>query len=85
MRKHAEVAGFDRLAHLRRAWRRRRPLAAADGDLDAALEILEQRRRDDPRTTSGAQPRWLSVLRAGLALEAGDLRAAADLTEAAKP
>ena len=60
-------------------------LAAADGDLDAALEVLEQRRRDDPRTTSARNRRWLSVLRAGLALEAGDLRAAAELTEAAKP
>jgi DNA-binding CsgD family transcriptional regulator len=84
MRKHAEMAGFDRLATYARV-EAAASLAAADGDLDAALEILEQRRRDDPRTTSARNRRWLSVLRAGLALEAGDLRAAADLTEAAKP
>ena len=84
MRKHAEMAGFDRLATYARV-EAAASLAAADGDLDTALEILEQRRRDDPRTTSARNRRWLSVLRAGLALEAGDLRAAADLTEAAKP
>ncbi|MFL6207190.1 MAG: ATP-binding protein [Acidimicrobiales bacterium] len=84
MRKHAEVAGFDRLATYARV-EAAASLAAADGDLDAALEILEQRRRDDPRTTSARNRRWLSVLRAGLALEAGELRAAAELTEAAKP
>jgi DNA-binding CsgD family transcriptional regulator len=84
MRKHAEVAGFDRLATYARV-EATASLAAADGDLDAALDVLEQRRRDDPRTTSARNRRWLSVLRAGLALEAGDLRAAAELTEAAKP
>ena len=84
MRKHAEVAGFDRLATYARV-EATASLLAADGDLDGALEVLEQRRRDDPRTTSARNRRWLSVLRAGLALEAGDLRAAAVLTEAAKP
>jgi DNA-binding CsgD family transcriptional regulator len=84
MRKHAEVAGFDKLATYARV-EAAASLAAADGDLDAALEVLEQRRRDDPRTTSARNRRWLSVLRAGLALEAGDLRAATELTEAAKP
>ena len=69
MRKHAEVAGFDQLATYARV-EATASLAAADGDLDAALEVLEQRRRDDPRTTSARNRRWLSVLRAGLALEA---------------
>ena len=64
MRKHAEVAGFDRLASYARV-EATASLAAADGDLDAALEVLEQRRRDDPRTTSARNRRWLSVLRAG--------------------
>ena len=84
MRRHAEVAGFDRLASYARV-EATASLLAADGDLDGALEVLEQRRRDDPRTTSARNRRWLSVLRAGLALEAGDLRAASVLTEAAKP
>jgi DNA-binding NarL/FixJ family response regulator len=84
MRKHAEVAGLDRLATYARV-EATASLAAADGDLDAALAVLEQRRADDPRTTSARNRRWLSVLRAGLALEAGDLRSAAELTEAAKP
>ena len=84
MRKHAEVAGFDRLASYARV-EATASLSAADGDLDAALAVLEQRRHDDPRTTSARNRRWLSVLRAGLALEAGDLRGAAELTEAAKP
>jgi DNA-binding CsgD family transcriptional regulator len=84
MRKHAEVAGLDRLAGYARV-EATASLAAADGDLDAALAVLEQRRADDPRTTSARNRRWLSVLRAGLALEAGDLRSAAELTEAAKP
>jgi DNA-binding CsgD family transcriptional regulator len=84
MRRHAEMAGFDQLATYARV-EAAASLAAADGDLDGALAILEQRRRDDPRTTSARNRRWLSVLRAGLALEAGDLRAAAELTEAAKP
>jgi DNA-binding NarL/FixJ family response regulator len=84
MRRHAEAAGLDRLATYARV-EATASLAAADGDLDAALEVLEQRRGDDPRTASARNRRWLSVLRAGLALEAGDLRAAAELTEAAKP
>jgi DNA-binding CsgD family transcriptional regulator len=84
MRKHAEVAGLDRLATYARV-EATASLAAADGDLDEALAVLEQRRHDDPRTTSARNRRWLSVLRAGLALEANDIRSAIELTEAAKP
>jgi DNA-binding CsgD family transcriptional regulator len=84
MRKHAEMAGYDKLATYARV-EATASLAAADGDLDAALDVLEQRGRADPRTTSARNRRWLSVLRAGLALEAGDLRSAQVLTEAAKP
>ena len=72
MRKHAEVAGFDRWRPTP-ASRRPRSLAAADGDLDAALAVLDNGVARILAATSRNR-RWLSVLRAGLAIEAGDLR-----------
>jgi DNA-binding CsgD family transcriptional regulator len=47
--------------------------------------VLDQGVRDDPGRSVSRNRRWLAVLRAGLALEAGDLDLAADYTEDAKP
>ena len=84
MRKHAEAAGFDLLASYARV-EASASLAAADGDLDAAIAVLDRQRPVDPRSASARNRRWLAVLRAGLALEAGDLDAAAEHTAGAKP
>jgi DNA-binding CsgD family transcriptional regulator len=84
MRAHAEAAGFDSLASHARV-EAVAVLAAADGDLDAAIEVLEAGAREDPSRTPTRNRRWLAVLRAGLALEADDLVAAAEHTEEAKP
>jgi DNA-binding NarL/FixJ family response regulator len=84
MRTHAEAAGFDMLAGYARV-EATASLAAADGDLDAAIAVLDEQRPIDPRSASAGNRRWLAVLRAGLALEAGDLDAAAEHTAAAKP
>jgi DNA-binding CsgD family transcriptional regulator len=84
MRSHAEAAGFDLLASYARV-EASASLAAADGDLDAAIAVLERQRPVDPRSASARNRRWLAVLRAGLALEAGDLDTAAEQTMAAKP
>ena len=84
MRQHAETAGFDSLASYARV-EALAALAAADGDLDAALDVLDQGTRADPAHALPRNRRWLAVLRAGLALEADDLEAAATFTEEAKP
>ncbi|MEQ1788712.1 MAG: LuxR C-terminal-related transcriptional regulator, partial [Acidimicrobiales bacterium] len=84
MRTHAEAAGFDLLAGYARV-EATASLAAADGDFDAAIAVLDEQRPVDPRSASAGNRRWLAVLRAGLALEAGDLDAAAEHTAAAKP
>jgi DNA-binding CsgD family transcriptional regulator len=84
MRRHAEAAGFDLLASYARV-EASASLAAADGDLDAAIAVLDRQRPVDPRSASARNRRWLAVLRAGLALEAGDLDGAAEYTAAAKP
>jgi DNA-binding CsgD family transcriptional regulator len=84
MRRHAETAGFDSLASYARV-EALAALAAADGDLDAALEVLDKGTRVDPGHALPRNRRWVAVLRAGLALEANDLDAAAAFTEEAKP
>lgn len=84
MRRHAEAAGFDSLASYARV-EALAGLAAADGDLDSALDVLDKGTRVDPAHALPRNRRWLAVLRAGLALEAGDLKAAARFTEEAKP
>ncbi len=58
--------------------RRRRPRRRHRGARRAAARSTLAR-------ASAGNRRWLAVLRAGLALEAGDLDAAAEHTEAAKP
>lgn len=84
MRRHAEAAGFDSLASYARV-EGLAILATADGDLDTALDLLDKGTRTDPGHALQRNRRWLAVLRAGLALEAGDLDAAAAYTEEAKP
>jgi ATP/maltotriose-dependent transcriptional regulator MalT len=84
MREHAEAAGFDSLASHTRV-EALALLAAVDGDLDTAIAVLDEGARDDPGHAVSRNRRWLAVLRAGLALEAGDLELAAHYTEEAKP
>lgn len=84
MRRHAEAAGFDSLASHARV-EAMAVLAAVDGDLDAAIAVLDEGAREDPGHALARNRRWLGVLRAGLALEAGDLEAAMAHTADAKP
>jgi DNA-binding NarL/FixJ family response regulator len=84
MRLHAEKAGFDSLANHARV-EALALLAVVDGDLAAANAVLDRGDRCDPGRALSRNRRWLAVLRAGLALEAGDIEAAAAFTEEAKP
>jgi DNA-binding CsgD family transcriptional regulator len=84
MRAHAEAAGFDSLAGHTRV-EALALLAAVDGDLDTAITVLDEGDRDDVGPGRSRNRRWLAVLRAGLALEAGQLDLAAAFTEEAKP
>ncbi len=84
MRLHAETAGFDSLANHARV-EALASLAASEGDLETALSVLDKGDRLDPGHALSRNRRWLAVLRAGLALEAGDLQAGAAFTEEAKP
>jgi DNA-binding CsgD family transcriptional regulator len=58
--------------------------AAVQGDLGEALRLLDEHRDNDP-IGAGWLGGWLHMLRAGLALEAGDIATAAELCELAKP
>lgn len=84
MRLHAEAAGFDSLSSHARV-EALAVLAAADGDYDAAIEVLDEGAADERVRALSRNRRWLAVLRAGLALEALDIDAAARHTEDAKP
>jgi len=84
MRHHAEAAGFDSLASHTRV-EAMAVLAAVDGDLDTAISVLDEGAREDPGHALTRNRRWLGVLRAGLALEAGDLDAAERHAAEAKP
>jgi DNA-binding NarL/FixJ family response regulator len=84
MRRNAEAAGFDSLASHTRV-EAMAVLAAVEGDLDTAIAVLDEGAREDSGHALTRNRRWLAVLRAGLALEAGDLALAAQLTEEAKP
>ncbi|MET0729025.1 MAG: LuxR C-terminal-related transcriptional regulator [Acidimicrobiales bacterium] len=84
MREHAEAAGFDSLANHTRV-EALALLAAVDGDLDTAISVLDAGERDDPGRARSRNRRWLAVLRAGLALEAGDLDLARTYTQESKP
>jgi DNA-binding CsgD family transcriptional regulator len=79
---HAQASGYGMLD----VPTARAELAAVDGDLDGAIAALAE--IDDMAQVSRAQRnrnRWAAVMRAGLALEVGDLDAAARFTEEAKP
>jgi DNA-binding NarL/FixJ family response regulator/tetratricopeptide (TPR) repeat protein len=82
LRVHAQASGY-RVLDVPLA---RGELAAMDGDLDGAIAALAE--IDEVAQVGRAQRtgnRWVAVMRAGLALEAGDLDAAARFTEDAKP
>jgi DNA-binding NarL/FixJ family response regulator len=83
MRVQAEAAGFGALAGGDRAAALAQ-LAAVEGDLDAAIGHLDEL---DVRAGQHvwSKNRWTSILRAGLALEAGEVDVAARHTEDAKP
>jgi DNA-binding NarL/FixJ family response regulator len=84
MRRHAEAAGFDHLANHTRV-EALAVLAAVDGDLDTAIAVLDDGDRDDAGRARSRSRRRLAVLRAGLALEAGDLELAEAYAAEAKP
>ena len=71
--RHAEAAGFD-WSPPSTSRPTRRISTAAEGDLDAAIAHLDHARYTSAgNAVSWTDGRWLAVLRAGLALEAGDL------------
>jgi DNA-binding CsgD family transcriptional regulator/tetratricopeptide (TPR) repeat protein len=83
--RHAEAAGFELVAAIDLAANQAH-LEAAEGDLDAAIAHLDQARYTPAgNAVSWTDGRWLAVLRAGLALEAGDLETAQRFTDMAKP
>jgi DNA-binding CsgD family transcriptional regulator len=84
MRQQAEAAGFEGLADVDQASAVAK-LEAAEGDLDGAIAHLDGALRSPLMPVVPGAVAWLAVLRAGLALEAGDLDDAARFTEAANP
>jgi DNA-binding CsgD family transcriptional regulator len=84
-RRQAEAAGFDLFP------RGEQPadlaqLAAVEGDLDGAIAYLDEGwRAYHSSHVPWTDRRWLAVFRAGLALEAGDLEAAAHFVDESKP
>jgi DNA-binding CsgD family transcriptional regulator len=83
--RHAEAAGLELVAAIDLAANQAH-LEAAEGDLDAAIAHLDQARYTSAgNAVSWTDGRWLAVLRAGLALEAGDLEAAQRFTDMCKP
>lgn len=81
MRLHAEAAGFESLSSAAQA-ETFAHLATFEGDIDTAINLLDQTLQTDSGWTKG---RWLAILRAGLALEGGDLDAAEHFIEVTKP
>jgi DNA-binding CsgD family transcriptional regulator len=80
MRVAAEKAGFDSLA-VAAYFQGRAALAMHDGDLNAAIDAIEDGRRRDQgvlRTSQGED--YHGAFRAGLALEAGDVDLAASIS-----
>jgi DNA-binding CsgD family transcriptional regulator/tetratricopeptide (TPR) repeat protein len=83
--RHAEAAGFEQVAAIDLAANQAH-LEAAEGDLDVAIAHLDHARYTAAgNAVSWTDGRWLAVLRAGLALEAGDLETAQRFTDMAKP
>ncbi len=77
MRRAAERAGFDSLSGPG-YWEGLASLSEWDGDVDAAIELLEEGRRREP-TMLRRHSSWYANHEAGLALEVGDLERAAAL------
>jgi DNA-binding NarL/FixJ family response regulator len=80
MRTAAERAGFDALA-VAAYFQGRASLAIQDGDLNAAIDAIDDGRRRDQgvlRTSQGED--YHGAFRAGLALEAGDVDLAASIS-----
>jgi DNA-binding NarL/FixJ family response regulator len=84
MRRHAEAAGFDSLASGAKV-ETLSHLASIEGDLDTAIGLIDRSLRSDPGRATWLRGRWLAIVRAGLAIEAGELDDAARFTEAAMP
>src|SRR5690606_2160239 len=82
MREHAEAAGFDDLTG-QASIEAMSMIAMVDGDLDTAISVLDD--GVEHGLSLSRHQRWLAVLRAGLALEVGDLELAEKYTEKAKP
>jgi DNA-binding CsgD family transcriptional regulator len=83
--RHAEAAGFELVAAIDLAANQAH-LEAVDGDLDAAIAQLDNARYTSAgNAVSWTDGPWLAVMRAGLALEAGDLETAQRFTDMAKP
>jgi DNA-binding NarL/FixJ family response regulator len=82
MREHADAAGFESLGAGAEA-EALAHLASLEGDLDAAIDFLDQSRQSV--RGYGGWTRGLAVFRAGLALEAGDIDGAEEFTEECKP
>jgi DNA-binding CsgD family transcriptional regulator len=77
MRRAAERAGFDSLSGPG-YWEGLATLSEWDGDVDAAIELLEEGRRREP-TMLRRHSSWYGNHEAGLALEVGDVGRAAEL------
>ncbi|MGH9245756.1 MAG: helix-turn-helix transcriptional regulator [Acidimicrobiales bacterium] len=84
MRRHAEAAGFDSLASAAKV-ETMAHLATIEGDLDEAIMLLDRSRSSDHGRGAWTKGRLLAIIRAGLAIEAGDLDGAARFTEEASP
>jgi DNA-binding CsgD family transcriptional regulator len=82
MREHAKAAGWVSGSGHTQALAQ---LAAIEGDLDGAIAQLDAEEPVYTHHTAWKKGRWTSVLRAGYALEAGDLDGAARYTAEAKP
>jgi DNA-binding NarL/FixJ family response regulator len=84
MRRHAEAAGFDSLAVGAKV-ETLAHLASIEGDLDAAIDLIDRSRRSHLGQSAWTKGRWLAIARAGLAIEAGELDDAARLAKDTGP
>ena len=84
MRRHAEAAGFDSLAGSAKV-ETLAHVATIEGDLAGAIALLDRGRSNDPGRGAWTKGRYLSIVRAGLAIEAGELDDAARFTLEAMP
>lgn len=80
-RGHAKAAGLVTSGHTQALAQ----LAAVEGDLDAAIAQVDEQELTTSVGHAAWKGRWTAVLRAGYALEAGDLDTAERYTAVAKP